>query len=343
MGRAPVPGWLPKYEWQGFLKFDQLPRYKNPANGILYSANSKFVNQIYHQHITWDWAEDYRRQRIKKLIAESKVPHDMESMKAGHRDNYSTALVEFRNEAIGQLQTGVSINRNIITAIKNWDGRMTRAGNIPLILMAWFKTMPEELLKDDLGDEYSMFARGNISVILDILRSGGARDWCDNRDRKGRQSCSKIVVESFKSALDLLRKEHGEDWKSWRWGKAHIAYGQHRPFANVPPLDKFFNVEVESAGGPYTLLRGQTDLNKKNPFYNRHASSYRAIYDFADLNKSLYIQTTGQSGNFLSSYYRNFAKRWADVEYIEISSDPESYEKDAIGVWKAKRKQVVAK
>jgi penicillin amidase len=338
MGRAPVPGWLPKYEWQGFLEFDQLPRYKNPANGVLYSANSKFVDQTYNQHITWDWAEDYRHQRIKRLIADRKSPHDMASMMAGHRDDYSPALVEFRNDAIGRLQAGVSINRNIISAIKNWDGRMKRDSNIPLIMMAWFKTLSEDLLKDDLGDEYSLFARGNISVILDILRSGGARDWCDDRNRKGRQSCSKIVFESFKTSLAKLRVDFGDDWKSWQWGQAHIAYGEHRPFANVPPLDKLFNVEVESAGGPYTLLRGQTDFGKKNPFYNRHSSSYRAIYDFADLNNSRYIQTTGQSGNFLSPFYRNFAKRWADGEYIKISSDAEIYEKDAVGVWKAKRK-----
>jgi penicillin amidase len=26
MGRVPVPGWLAKYDWEGFVPFDQLPR-----------------------------------------------------------------------------------------------------------------------------------------------------------------------------------------------------------------------------------------------------------------------------------------------------------------------------
>lgn len=341
MGRAPVPGWLPQYEWQGFLEFDQLPQYKNPGNGVLYSANSKFIDPGYQPHITFDWAEEYRRRRIRRLIVDHNSPHDMASMMSGQRDDYSTALVEFRDESIGQLQAGVSVNRNIISAIKNWDGHMTREGNIPLIMMAWFKTLSEDLLKDDLGDEYALFARGNISVILDILRSGGSRDWCDDQNRVGRQSCSIIVFESFKKAIANLRKEYGDDWTSWQWGEAHIAYGEHQPFANVPPMDKLFNVEIQSAGGPYTLLRGQTELGENKPYYNRHASSYRAIYDFADLNNSRYIQTTGQSGNFLSPFYRNFARRWADGEYIKISSDAETYEKEAIGIWKVKRKQGV--
>ena len=338
MGRAPVPGWLPKYEWQGFLDFEQLPQYKNPENGILFSANSKYVDDNYTPHLTFDWAENFRRSRIEELIVSAKEPHDIASMIAGHADDFSPALMTFRNESMAQLQSGVSIDPNIIEAIKNWDGRMTRDAQVPLIMMAWFKEISYSLLQDDLGEDYELFDKGNMTRVLGILGTGGARDWCDNKKSPGLQSCSEIVRESLKKSIAYLRENYGDDWKQWRWGKAHIAYGQHRPFASVPPLDKYFNVEIESAGGPYTLLRGQTDLGEDKPFYNRSASSYRAIYDFSDLNKSLYIQTTGQSGNFLSPYYQNFAKRWSDVKYFTISSDAAQYEKDAIGVWNVERK-----
>ena len=42
------------------------------------------------------------------------------------------------------------------------------------------------------------------------------------------------------------------------------------------------------------------------PFANRHAASLRAIYDLSDLDKSLYIHSTGQSGNILSPHYEAF-------------------------------------
>ena len=87
-------------------------------------------------------------------------------------------------------------------------------------------------------------------------------------------------------------------------------------------------------GGNYTLNRGKADFWEEQPFANRHASSFRAIYDFADLEKSLYIQTTGQSGNFLSPFYRSFAERWARVEYIEIPTKREAIAKSALGTWK---------
>ncbi|MCF6321457.1 MAG: penicillin acylase family protein [Rhizobiaceae bacterium] len=339
MGRAPVPGWLPQYQWQGFLDFEQLPQIQNPENGVLFSANTKFVDQDYSPHLTWDWAEDYRHKRVEQLIVKSNAPHDVASMIAAQGDDYSPPLIQFRDEAFAQMPAGITIDSEIIDAVRNWDGRMNREGNVPLIMMAWFKEISQALLEDDLGEEFKLFEKGRISIVLAILENGGARDWCDNRESEGVQSCGEIILSSFDKAIKSLQTTYGEDWKQWRWGKAHIAYGQHRPFAKVSPLDKLFNIEVESGGGPYTLLRGQTDFGKDNPFYNRSSSSLRAIYDFSDLNKSMFIQTTGQSGNFLSSNYRNFAERWADVKYLPMTTDPAEYEKGAIGVWMMERKQ----
>ena len=51
----------------------------------------------------------------------------------------------------------------------------------------------------------------------------------------------------------------------------------------------------------------------------------------ADLGKSLYIHSTGQSGNLLSPLYKNFAQRWSRVEYIPMSMKRSDAEEDALG------------
>ena len=99
-------------------------------------------------------------------------------------------------------------------------------------------------------------------------------------------------------------------------------------------MRSYFNVEVPSPGGDYTLNRGKVEYDAEPPFANRHASSFRAIYDFADLERSLYIHTTGQSGNPFSPFYRSFAERWAKGEYIEISTKREEIAKAPLGTWK---------
>jgi penicillin amidase len=102
-------------------------------------------------------------------------------------------------------------------------------------------------------------------------------------------------------------------------GAAHYAKGAHRPFGEVNLLRRFFNVEVESSGGPFTLDRGYTQIyNDDDPYANTNASSYRGIFDLSDLDRSTYIQTTGQSGNVFSGHYNDFAGLWANVQSIEI-------------------------
>jgi penicillin amidase len=58
--------------------------------------------------------------------------------------------------------------------------------------------------------------------------------------------------------------------------------------------------------------------DEARPFANRHAPSLRAVYDLADLERSRFMHSTGQSGNVMSPWYSSFAERWARVEYVTI-------------------------
>ena len=90
-------------------------------------------------------------------------------------------------------------------------------------------------------------------------------------------------------------------------------------------VKRFFNVAPETAGDSFTVNVGAITIrDEERPFANRHAASLRTLYDFADLEKSLFMQSTGQSGNVFSPWYDNFAARWARVEYITIPTKRES-------------------
>ena len=150
----------------------------------------------------------------------------------------------------------------------------------------------------------------------------------------GCEKCGDILARALGAALADLENRYGKDRSKWRWDVAHYAQGEHRPFGNMPVIGPYFNVEVPSPGGSYTLNRGKMVFGEEPPFANRHGSSFRAVYDFADLERSLYIHTTGQSGNPMSPHYRSFAERWSQGEYIEIPTRREAIDKLAIGTWK---------
>jgi len=146
---------------------------------------------------------------------------------------------------------------------------------------------------DDLSDQYKLFDRGRITRILRILGRGTARDWCDNRDTETKESCSLVLSQTLGKALSELKSLYGPDWQNWKYGKAHVAFGEHKPFGKVNPLSKLFNITVESGGGPYTLHRGQMDFGEDGPYKNRHGAAFRAVYDFADLKESYALNAKG--------------------------------------------------
>ena len=57
----------------------------------------------------------------------------------------------------------------------------------------------------------------------------------------------------------------------------------------------------------------------------------RAIYDLGRPDSSIFIHSTGQSGNPLSPLYANFKELWADVEYVPMTMRRADFEGDALG------------
>jgi len=62
--------------------------------------------------------------------------------------------------------------------------------------------------------------------------------------------------------------------------------------------------------------------DKTTPFANRHAASLRAVYDLADLEQSLFIYQTGQSGHVFDGRNRDMADAWAGSAYRRLQRQP---------------------
>lgn len=333
-GRAPVPGWDATYDWKGYLKFEEEPRVDDPNVGAIGTANARMVDPDYPHHLTFDWDAAFRQQRVKELIFDQDK-HDVATMRAAQADVLSLAVVKLQPLMIAAAQAGGSVDNMVLDQLTTWDATMRADRAEPLIFAAWIRETVRAIYSDDLGGIFDRYFESRATALIRLLEGKAmGRDWCDDRTTPGRESCGAMLAVALNRALAGLEATYGKDRSKWRWGPAHFAYGEHRPFGAVASLARYFNVEVPTPGGDYTLNRGKMDFEQGQPFANRHASSYRAIYDFADLERSLYIQTTGQSGNPLSPYYRSFADRWAKVDYIEIATRREAIAKAPLGTWK---------
>jgi penicillin amidase len=175
---------------------------------------------------------------------------------------------------------------------------------------------------DELGEAFQRNWSSRPTFLEAVLedRSGQAR-WCDDVRTPAPEACGEIATAALDAALADLRARFGIDPVKWRWGAAHVAHHQHRPFSRVAWLAPFFDIEVETPGDAYSVNAGRSDFDQEAPFANRHASSLRALYDLADPQASLFIHSGGQSGNPLSRHYRGYTQAWARGEYLPMVTD----------------------
>lgn len=327
-GALPVPGWDALYDWNGYVPYEELPRRLNPPEGLIATANHPIVGSNYPHHITFDWEETYRIRRIRELIS-SENTHSMESSRRAQGDGVSTMARDFLGFLINTGPLSDESGR-AIALLSAWDGDMDASRPEPLIFSYWYSQLESQIYADELGTLFRETWRFRPQFIWNVLN--GRQVWCDNIKTATVEACDQIVASALEKAVSNLAEEYGEDMAKWRWGDAHFARMRHLPFTVVPVLNEFFDIRTAVSGGPFTVNRGRYDISDEQaPFVQTHGSTFRAIYDLSDLDRSLYIQIPGQSGNPLSPDYDSFVQPWRDIEYIPMTTDRREYAAGARG------------
>ena len=73
-GLLPVPGQNGEYEWNGFLKLDDLPQLTNPASGFIATANHNILPPDYKHALGYEFGAPWRFARIvERLLASDTV------------------------------------------------------------------------------------------------------------------------------------------------------------------------------------------------------------------------------------------------------------------------------
>lgn len=325
MGRVPVPGWDAKYDWTGMLPFEQVPTVLDPPSQRIVTANHKTTPPGYEPDIGSDWFPPYRAERIEQLLA-LETRHSPDSMMRIQADNISRLAIELMPTALAAKPATVE-GRRAQALVASWRAAMVPDQAAPLVFSAWYREMTRLVYADELGEHFAEGWEMRTQFMVNVLRRDReSAKWCDNVSTPEKETCGQLAGIAFDRAAVDLEKRYGEPSK-WRWGVAHPAGGMHRPMGFIPYVGHYFNVMPESPGDGTTVNVGSfTIRDEAQPFVNRHAPSLRMIFDFSDLDRSLYMHSTGQSGNVLSPWYSSLAQRWARVEYIAIPVKPGSYE-----------------
>jgi penicillin amidase len=119
-----------------------------------------------------------------------------------------------------------------------------------------------------------------------------------NRVAGGMQKAERdsLAQRSLKEAVDSLSKTYSMHWSLVNWGKVNRSEFPHQ-------FVKAFDIPtVERRGGAGTVAA--------------FGASIRQITDFSDLDKSVQMNTPGQSAQPGSPFYGNLAEMSGNAEYF---------------------------
>ncbi len=336
-GATPAPGWTGSHDWRGFIPFDDLPTTFNPASGRIVNANNRIAPKNYSYDLGLKHATSYRAERIHQMLDDTDRPHRLDDFAAMQSDPVSLMARDLV-PIMTRIAAADDRPRQALEMLRGWNLKMARGRPEPLIFTAWLRNFNRLLYADELGAALPAYWRIRPLFVRNVLKQNAA--WCDDRSSAKVETCDGLLRTALDATLDELEAAHGDDPSAWRWGDAHYALFRHPLFGRIAALRGITDIRIASDGGAYTVNRAQHRFSDpEKPFASIHGPGYRAIYDLADLDRSKFIQATGQSGNFLSAHYRDLTEKWRDGGYISIPASRARALDSAVGVLKLRPQQ----
>jgi penicillin amidase len=177
-GVAPSPGWDLRYDWQRWMRPDELPHVLDPPGAMIVTANQKITPPGYTGYLTSDWRAPFRANRIEqRLLALPR--HDMASFESIQSDVTSLAARELMQLLAG-VRPATPAGRAALERLRAWDGSMRAESPEPLLYHAWMQRLKQRLFDDELGSlapdmvESAPLTGAMLGVLAGRARATGA-------------------------------------------------------------------------------------------------------------------------------------------------------------------------
>ncbi|HEY9221386.1 MAG TPA: penicillin acylase family protein [Lutibacter sp.] len=313
-----------------YLDFSENPMAENPPWNYVYSANNQpdsIANMLYPGY----YLSEDRAKRIVQLL-EPKNNWNKESMSAMINDVTSAvapALVKEFAENMDYKSFSKS-EQKAIDALQLWDGSNTVDQIAPTIYNKWIYLYLKNTFEDEMGTKlFTQFLATHLSkrVIAEQIEKDSSIWWDDISTSNKTETKKEILSKSLVEAVASLEKQLGSDIKAWNWGKVHTLEHPH-PLGKVAVLKNYFNVGPVSIKGAREVIdnRGY-DFTDSGLYAVNAGPSTRRIIDFSDIENSISILPTGQSGNPFSKHYKDQSEMYNKGEFRKMKLNEEEIKK----------------
>jgi penicillin amidase len=313
-GILPVPG-DGRYEWDGYLPIGSLPSEVNPARGFIATANNFLMpdNYPYKDLLQVTWSDPFRASRIAEVLGSGRMFSVAETTRLQNDD--LSIVARALTPLLRNLPLANPASARASDLLGRWDFVMDKdsveAGvygmfQRRLLANAREAIVPAPIRKDGGANFVS------TRKVIDSLHSPDGRFGAD--PVAGRNA---LVARSMDEAVAELTRRFGGDMSAWKYGqeKYHHALIRHplSDAVNDATLAKL-NIGPLPRGGDGNTVSATGGADNQ-----ASGGSLKIIADTEDWDKSVGLNTPGQSGDPDSPHYRDLFPLWARGEYFPIA------------------------
>ena len=335
-GRLPVPGWTDDYEWTGFIPFEELPYAFNPDEGYIVTANNQVNPRDYPYLITTDWDYGFRASRIAEMIESAPGKIDvayLQSMQGDTKDLGAEALLPVWDEIT--LPEDAALNHKFtVEQFKAWDFQST-ADSTTAALYQWFWwNLLQNTIADDMPEGiYPYGGDRDFEIMRHLIETPEDPMWDDKTTENAVETRNDIYLTSLFETVEQVEDNYGYDNTQWpTWGSLHTTTFRNGTLgeSGIGLIEGLFNRGPFETGGGKSIVNA-TGWDVGVSFEVNWLPSMRMIVDMSNLNNSVTVHTTGQSGHAYHEHYADMAPMWTNVEYYPMWWEQDSIVNDAEG------------
>lgn len=312
-GLVPVPG-DGRFEWAGYLPIEKLPNKVNPPEGFLVTANNNLTpsNFPYRNAIGWKWANPVRANRIEEILASGKK-HTLAEF-----DLLQSDYVSLTARTLVPLLKSVKLEESKYLSLKskleNWDSfDLSPESNIATIYVEWEKQLGKGV--------HTLAVPENARKYLKTIPTKRLTDWLITPPSffgpNPLYTRDSLLLSCFKLAIDSLRIRLGFDENNWHYGQEKNKHIKLTHAISDLVDDSLLKEKINL--GP--IPRGgyaETVNNTSNNLNQMHGASFKILIDTENWDRTLGINSPGQSGDPRSKHYGDLFNLWGTGGYFPV-------------------------
>ena len=318
-----------KDEILSYIDFEDNPQSINPASNYVYSSNNQpdtIAGVLYPGY----YLPEDRGQRIEQLL-EVKNDWTQEDVQQMIFDVTSPVVPQVIANLVASLKTEnfTKNEQEALQNLKDWNGEYKKEDTAPTIYNRFLYEFLEGTFKDELGESFPMFMQTPLmKKMIAVQAKKTVSVWFDDVTTEPKETKSDIVQRSFINAISFLENQLGDTVSLWSWSKVISVEHGHALAAGGETLRKIFNVGPFSMDGGNEVINNQLfTLNETGIYKVKAGPSTRRVIDFSNIENSVSILPTGQSGNVFSKHYKDQAQKYVNGEFVKTMLNKDEIER----------------